>query len=520
MKPECIFCKLKPMLFYVILFLFILAYCTVASNYDLDLWAKLIIGSFFIHKGHVPTHDFLSYTPTHLWVDHEWGSGVVFYLINHFFSVAGFVILQSILLFLLFFMITKIIKLRGVKTTTPYNFLFYYFAFSSFNYVIDQPIRCQLFTFLFFTVFLYILELARIGKFKPLVFMPIIMVFWCNLHGGCTAGFGLIVLYIIGELFSGKSLKSIKPYAFALLACSVAFLINPWGFGFIKRLFYESFVSRTCIGEWAALFSKTFNIKFKLFMSVLLLFEAVAISRQMFAKTFKLDLTKFLVLAATLYLAVMHIKFIPFAIISMSCFIYDDFYDVFNFITRNLFDKIANIKETIVYAFILIFAFSSIYINGFGPYANWDRYPLKAVEFIKINNIKGNLLQSLTFGSYISYKLYPQNKIFMDGRFVGVYDETLLTTYDYFQSGCNGWSELLDLYPTDAMLLEKALPVIPLLKKDNNWKAVYEDNGFIVFVKNTDVAKKYKQPSNDINYYKKTLFDTNIRFKNKSIEKR
>ncbi len=337
------------------------------------------------------------------------------------------------------------------------------------------------------------------------------MVFWCNLHGGCTAGIGLIVLYIIGELLSGKSFKSIKPYIFALLACSFSLLINPWGLEFFSRLFYESFVSHTLIGEWAALFSGTHDLKFKCFMFVLLFMEAIYISRQIYTKTFKFDITKFLVLGTTLYLAIMHIKFIPFAIISMTCFLYDDFYKVFNFITRNFFEKIANFKETIVYALILLFAISSIYMNGFGPYLKDGRFPYKAVEFIKINNIKGDLLADFTFGSFISYKLYPQNKIFMDGRFVGVYDEMLLPAFSYFQTGRKGWNKLLELYPPDVMLLEKSSPVYILLEQGNTWKAVYEDSQFIVFVKYKDV-KKYKQPPEDINYYKKTLFNTNINF--------
>ena len=93
MKKELI----KPIIFYIILFLFFLAFSTTVTNYDYDLWARLIAGMGFVQTGHVLKQDFLSYTPTHTWFDHEWGSGVIFYLTQHFFASAGLLILQAIL---------------------------------------------------------------------------------------------------------------------------------------------------------------------------------------------------------------------------------------------------------------------------------------------------------------------------------------------------------------------------------------------------------------------------------------
>ena len=223
----------KPVVFYIIFFLFILGFCTTATNYDYDIWARLIVGMSVVQTGHVIKHDFLSYIPTHTWFDHEWGSGVIFYLTQHFFSSAGLLILQALLVFLIFFVITKIVELRGVKTTSAFNFLFYYFAFIAMSQSLNEVIRCQLFSFLFFTIFLYILELARIGKYKALFILPILMIFWNNLHGGCVAGIGLISLYIIGEFLNKKP---VKKYIYALISTILVLPINPWGFEYLGFL--------------------------------------------------------------------------------------------------------------------------------------------------------------------------------------------------------------------------------------------------------------------------------------------
>ena len=73
--------------------------------------------------------DFLSYTPVHTWWDHEWGSGVIFYFILKYLGPYYLIILQAILMFLIFFTASKIIKLR--TNYNPYNILFYFFTIMS-----------------------------------------------------------------------------------------------------------------------------------------------------------------------------------------------------------------------------------------------------------------------------------------------------------------------------------------------------------------------------------------------------
>lgn len=513
----------KAIIFYVVLFLFILGFSTTASNYDLDLWARLIAGMGFLQTGQVLKHDFLSYTPTHIWYDHEWGCGVIFYLVHQVFGVAGFLFLQAALVFLIFFTISKIIKLRDTTTTTPYNFLFYYFTFMAFSYVADMPVRCQLFSFLFFAVYLYILESARTGKPKLLWFLPLIMLMWNNLHGGCVIGLGLILLYIVGEFFNRKPFKN---YIYALLGTLAVLPINPWGVEYLRFLFKANTMSRSMIMEWQSLLSKNavitnISFNFKIFALVLLFSEADLAVKQIYAKNFKFDATKFLVIFTTLFFAVWHVKLIPFAVISLACFLYDDFYTIFNTLTKNILDKIAVQKNILVYAIIIIFSLSSIKTNGFGPYLNVFRFPLRPVEFVKINNLKGNILQDFSNGSYMSYKLYPSNKIFMDGRYEEVYNPELLSLYNDFCIAGQNWDKLLKLYPPDIIILYKKYDSFEKIKADKSWKLVFDDGVSGVMVKAKNAKAHYEQPSEDINYYKQTLFDTsiNLRTKGKGIEK-
>lgn len=502
----------------MIFFLFILAFCTTAEAYDYDLWARLIVGMGFVQTGHVFKHDFLSYMPTHTWYDHEWGSSVIFYLTQHIFGAAGLLILQALLIYLIFFVISKIIELRGVKTTHPFNFLFYYAAFIAMADSLIQPIRCQMFSFLFFAVFIFILEKVRLakGSDKLLIWLPVIMLVWNNLHGGCVSGIGLILLYTLGEFLNKKPFVK---YIYALLGTIVVLPINPWGLSYLVYLFKANTMQRTYVTEWAGLFSTHYvytRLKFKFYALIMLLVEFGVVLKQLKDKTFYFDKTKFLVIGVTLFLALQHIKLLPFAVIAIAAFLYDDYYTALNTLTRDFFSKIATVKDTVVYIFILIFAFSRINAKAFQPIVNYEKYPVVATEFIRLNNLKGNLMVSFGYGSYVSYKLYPNVKVFIDGRYEEVYYDFMLPLQSKFYLLKPGWDEILKKYPPDIMIIEKSYAVYYALLKRKDYSLVYQDNNVGVFV-TKKLARgangKFKKPSLDDNYYRKTLFDTDVTFK-------
>jgi len=518
--------KAKSTIFYIIFFLFCLAFSSTSAGYDYDLWARLIAGMSVVQSGVVLKHDFLSYTPTHTWFDHEWGSGVIFYLTQHFFSSAGLLILQAILVFLIFFTITKIIKLRGIKTTTAYNFLFYFFTLLAVGINFNELIRCQMFTFLFFTVFLYILELARTGKNKPLILLPFLIIIWNNLHGGCVAGIGLVAIYALGEFLNKKPFKK---YILTLLPTTLFLLINPWGLSYIGFLLNATTMQRPDVMEWWGMFSKFYMYKyvmFKMFSTIMLLTELIVVIKSFSLQ--KLDKTKFILLAITFVWALMHVKMAPFFVITSCCFIYDDFYTLFNTfwlkfkqflkISPNLFqEKFLLKKEILIYAIVIVVSLSTLKPTAFQPILRNNRYPCREVEFIKINNLKGKLLVNFGLGSYVSYKLYPSNLIFMDGRYEEVYYDYMvpLLKQFYFAKDVNK-TLLFEKFPPDVMIVEKFYPVYLTLKSGKEWKLVFESEGFGVFVKAKNAKKAYKQPSDDIKYYKRTFFDTKITFKKSS----
>ena len=112
-------------------------------------------------------------------------------------------------------------------------------------------------------------------------------------------------------------------------------------------------------------------------------------------------------------------------------------------------------------------------------------------------------------GSYAAYKLYPNNRVFMDGRYEEVYDNNLINEMSKFFLAKN-YQEFLNKYHHDILIINNEYPIKEELKKDKNWFVAYESDNFSLFLPIKLKNMKFKQPNTDLNYYNKTKFETNI----------
>ena len=242
----------------------------------------------------------------------------------------------------------------------------------------------------------------------------------------------------------------------------------------------------------------------------------------------KLDKTKILILLVMTYLSVTHIRHQSFFILTAGTLLYDEFYSLFNsfiaFIREKL--KIQNkenvkdfviIKEITVYFILLIVSLPPLISSNKEIRITETEYPRFAVEFIKINNLKGNLFINFDWGSYAAYKLYPNNLIVMDGRYEEVYNPDLLLDLKNFHLVKNDWDKIIKDYKTDVMILEKKYPVFNKILNSKEWVLVFENNLSGVFVPSGTQQDKYLMPVPFDEYYNKTKFNTNIKFKKKEI---
>jgi len=515
-------------IFYISLFLYIFTISICTNGVDFDFWARLVVGKTFFQTGTLLNFDFQSFGPTRQWFDHEWGSSLIFYSILDKFGDIGIIIFKTILIFLTYFLITRIILLRRKHKETnsaqnpfaaaPFNILFFILLIQASLDIVFSTIRCQNLSFVFFMIWFYALEKSRLEKnYKILWLLPVSMIIWSNIHGGCFTGLGLLFIYIIGEYLNKKPYK---PYILAFITSIILMFINPYGIKYVYFLFYAITLKRPAITEWAPIFHKIHAahfLKYKFWafcISIISIVFLIKKFNKIKMEGFKnkitalyqnLDKTKTLALIVMLVLSIKTLRIIPFFTFTAAVFLYDDIYKIFN---KKLPNKLNNLKEILIFVLILIsFAFT---LNTRKIETNVNKYPYLEAEYLKINNLKGNLLANFHYGSYLAYKLYPNNFIFMDGRYEETYEPGLLEQLEDIYTAKN-WKEKLQKQHIDYIIVEREYnKFCTRLYNDKDWNLAFMSKDFILFIRNGIDFKNFKNPNKDFNYYQKNKWRTNI----------
>lgn len=500
----------KTIFFYLLLFLLSIVFTVSANNYDNDIWSRLISGMAIVQTGHILKYDFLSFTPTHEWFDHEWLSGVLFYITQSKLGHIGILFLQIIIIFVTMVFFVQAVKIKYADKIDYKNILISFVVLKSFLSTYASPIRCQSFTILFFMIELYILEkIRKTGDNKLFYILPLLFLFWANMHGGVFAGLGILILYTIGEYLNKKSFKYYIIFAFI---CFLTLFINPYGIDYVKFLLYAVNFNHSNILEWSNLFSLGYKIymPFALLMLSYIMIEFIKCFKNGFSYV-KLDKTKFLVIAVTLYLAVSHIKMISFFALAVPMFCYSDIYLLF----KNI--KFPKYTMQFVNVGFLVYSIIVISSTNFIPLIDYNHYPVLETEFVRKNHINGKILTSFANGAYVSYKLYPQNTIYMDGRYETVYENKIPEDLKNFEYLNKDYEYILRKYNPDIILLSKNKPAFQYMKTENkDYFLVFTGFNYGVFIKWNKYRNDFQNPSGDLKYYRNTVFDTNITFTGKN----
>ncbi len=199
-----------------------------------DLGRHLKNGQLFFETGLVPKTNLYSYAyPDYPFINHHWGSGVLFYGIQQLAGFSG--------LSIAFIVMSVATLLVFLNLATKYSS----FALAAPIAVIVLPVlitryevRPELFSYLFCGLFLQILWGYKSGKLslRWLFLLPILEIFWVNLHIYFFIGVVLIAVYLFELLVvlvthnSPQNIREhVKGLAVILLLTILATCLNPSG---------------------------------------------------------------------------------------------------------------------------------------------------------------------------------------------------------------------------------------------------------------------------------------------------
>jgi tetratricopeptide (TPR) repeat protein len=230
-------------LFFLLLIGYFIAWPIVMT--DTDLWYHLSGGRYFWQNGAIARDAFFSYiTPPKSWYNYYWLFQAAVYKIFQWTDYYGLIALRCLLYFLTSLFICLSFVRRHENRT---ELLFGLFLFVACMIVImnrELAVRPHLFSYLFIVVFLYILEFKR----DNIWLLPLLGIFWSNVHGIEYPVMFLIVFAYLAEIYWRQFRKIIptgdavgKKEKWLLISVFYTIFITPGVIDLVQTPFSVSF---------------------------------------------------------------------------------------------------------------------------------------------------------------------------------------------------------------------------------------------------------------------------------------
>jgi hypothetical protein len=497
----------------VALFIILLVVSTIfliKPFYDNDFFWHLKTGEWIWQHGTLPTVDVFSYTtPSTLTpaitftLSSYWFSQLILYLAYFVHGMSGIVVVRFLVTGLLFYAMFR--RQRGEQRI--YMSLMLLFAIMILNmYLIERP---QTASFVCFGLLLAILDHIRRNPSFPdtgsmlrnSLMLSAVMLVWANSHGGYLVGQATIILIVCMEGIKFLHVR-LKPmplpcYRQLVLAgsCGVlCSLVNPNTY---KALTFTLQTRLDNTSTQILEFSSMPEFYSSLHPPVLIIYFAIMATLIILVPTHlkKADITEVVLLVFLGYFAFIHIRYAAFFAIAVIPVV-GELLSENPLITRGARKVLPVIA--IVMAMITVQKEFSTNITAAwnGAWINDRLFPEKAADFVRANNLQGNMYNDYDWGGYLIWRLAPERKVFADGRNLNT--ETLALDYQIKTAYTNSagdkiWKQLLQRYGVNYVVTESRLasgevtPFVNALLSDKEWAPVFlhRSSRSIIFVRNT-----------------------------------
>jgi hypothetical protein len=465
---------------------------------DADLFGYLSYGRLFFESGAIARNDPFAYTSHGFeWVSFEYGAQLLLWLSYRFGGAVGLIALKCVAGGLTLALLWRALH---VACDEPRVWLpvFLLCASGISRFFLFRP---QIFTFAAFAAFVLVLFQHLLERRAPLWLLPLITLVWANMHGGFVAGLGAVGLAIALKVSTNLVTRTGRVSLFAgtgrlwgtLVACATASLANPHGLRLWEYVVHELThdTNRRYIAEWApaSLALDVWSLAVLSLLTATLVFVSFMPRWRDWihpGPTPALWMFSCVPLLAMSYLSVRHLPLAALwtapvvALLASGRATAQPVSRVWRSAWSGI-SAISVIPASLTLGIVLRNPQPAV---GPGGHGLGTTNPCGVTRFMAERHLQGNLFTPLWWGSYITWRLYPDIRVSMDGRNVSLYPDEMVqeNLKFYWIDATEANLQAPSQYATDLLLVPVDVPVFHLISRDPRWIPIYRDRDSALFV--------------------------------------
>ncbi len=388
-----------------------------------------------------------------------------------------------------------------------------------------QP-RAEMFTTILFAAFLVLLWKHFRGSRMPLWMLPVLMMFWVNLHPGFVSGLGLCGAYLLLEgsdlLFAQRRNAAIARLQRSwkwLGLTAAATVLNPWGpviyVALIRQNRVQAFHNQWIV-EWEnarlsweswhqAIDWRDPQSAFWWLMAAATAGACIALWRRQFGAA--------VLLLASAYFAFQHVRLqAVFAcmVVVIAGSLMNELWIEFEAHLRlrstsqrtNFSIYSLSVASVLIIGLVAIrssdlvsnrFYMRSAQRSWFGAGLSWW-YPERAFDFLRREKLPANVFTPFSLGGFATWRLFPEYRDYIDGRAIPFGQRFFLRASELMSQNpdSSAWNAEAIAQGINTIVVPlsryQGMTVFPQLQaycRSQSWRPVYIDEVSAIFVRRT-----------------------------------
>jgi hypothetical protein len=444
------------------------------------------------------------------WFAWEWLYDIVIAGAHDWLGLNGVVFFTALVIAATFALALRLALRRGAVLPVAVILLMLSVGASTIHFFARPHVLSWLFAVIWFQL-LDSSETTGTFKRNRLLWLPVLMLLWVNLHGGFLLGFALLGLYLLAGLIEcsisregqkGATRRRLQQLVTLTLLSLLASLINPYGYKLHVHI-YRYLSDRWLMNHIDEFRSPDFHGVAQQCFAALLLIAIVAVAiapkKPQLSRLFVIIFAAYSGLYASRNLPVSSIllTLIVAPLLSqtvaeartnpgLSLWLRAFFSRCESFTSRMGSMELRFRGHIWPVVAVILGLFLCLQHGRLGSHQFMDarfdakRFPVQAAEVIAQRGIAEPIFAPDSWGGYLIYQLYPQTRVFVDDRH-DLYSAPFLKDYLKVIRVAPGWNAVLNEKHVDWALVPAGSSLANILRETPQWTVTYDDSVAILF---------------------------------------